>query len=106
MAGLVSSSALAQIAPNAGALQQELDLQRQREAPPTPAPSYSKPKINEAPSTLPKITVSAFNFDGNTLLSTERLQQILQPWVNRPVDFDQLQSATAAIERHSTPSAN
>ena len=96
--GFGSSATLAQIAPNAGALQQELDLQRQREAPPTPAPSYGKPKINEAPSTLPKITVSTFNFDGNTLLPTDKLQEILQPWTNRPIDFDQLQSATAAIE--------
>ena len=96
--GFGSSSALAQIAPNAGALQQELDLQRQREAPPMPAPFYSKPRINEAPSTLPKITVSTFSFDGNTLLPTDKLQEIVRPLLNRTIDFEQLQSATAVIE--------
>jgi hemolysin activation/secretion protein len=93
-----SSSAMAQIAPNAGALQQELDLQRQREAPPAPAPSFGSPKKSEAPSSLPRITVSTFNFEGNTLLSLDKLQEIIRPWVNRPIDFDELQSATAAIE--------
>jgi len=96
--GFSYSFAFAQTAPNAGVLQQELDLQRKRNLPPTPAPSLDAPKKSEAPSSLSKITVSTFNFEGNFLFSAEKLQQIVRPWINRPINFDELQSATAAIE--------
>lgn len=44
------------------------------------------------------VTVKAFHFSGNTLLSDEKLAQAVSGYLNRPLDFNELKQAAAAIE--------
>jgi hemolysin activation/secretion protein len=43
------------------------------------------------------VTVSAFNFAGNKLLSTKQLAPVVESFRNRPLDFAQLQNAAIAV---------
>ena len=43
------------------------------------------------------VVVKKFNFVGNTRLSAEQLRGVLSSYVNRPVDFAQLQAAVATL---------
>lgn len=43
------------------------------------------------------VTVKAFKFSGNTLLSEAELKKIVAPFLNHPLDFTQLQDAVAAV---------
>ena len=43
------------------------------------------------------ITVTQFRLVGNTLIGAEPLQAALQPFLNRPLDYTQLQAAAAAV---------
>lgn len=43
------------------------------------------------------ITVKAFRFVGNELVTDDRLAPALEPYLNRPLDFAGLQSSAAAI---------
>jgi len=43
------------------------------------------------------ITVKQFRFAGNTLMTTEQLAPVVADFLNRPLDFAQLQAAAAAV---------
>jgi len=43
------------------------------------------------------ITVTQFRLVGNTLIGAEPLQAALQPFLNRALDYTQLQAAAAAV---------
>lgn len=45
------------------------------------------------------ITVKAFRFAGNTLLSEETLRPLLQGWLGRPLGFGELQKAAQAVAK-------
>lgn len=86
----------AQTFPDAGALQQQIERERQLQLPRQVAP--------ERPATPPQmkpdgvsVTVREFRFAGNTLLSTERLAPLVASYLNRPLSFAELQAAAAAI---------
>lgn len=49
--------------------------------------------INEATS----VTVKAFKFNGNKLLTTAQLQTVLEPYANRPLNQHDLQQLTYAV---------
>ena len=93
----MSSSAWSQAAPDAGALQRELDLQLQRES---QAPLVQPPKPEQTPAEKKgqQIAVSGFAFEGNTLLTASELEGIVKPWIGRPVYISELQDATIAIQ--------
>jgi hemolysin activation/secretion protein len=59
----------------------------------TPKPAAQAPKATEESSE--KIVVSRFRFVGNTLLSDRALTRSVELYVNRPVDFNELQNAAA-----------
>ena len=44
-----------------------------------------------------RFTVNAFVLEGVKVLPQEQVQEILKPWVGKPVDFDDLQNACNAI---------
>ena len=90
----VSSAGHAQ---DAGALQRELQLQLQRSAPQAPvqpqkpvAPTPPKPDEQ-------KQEVKGYNFQGNTLLTNEQLQEAVKQWANTQIRFSELQDVTAAL---------
>ncbi|MCL2925379.1 MAG: filamentous hemagglutinin N-terminal domain-containing protein, partial [Trichodesmium sp. MAG_R04] len=49
-----------------------------------------------------KVTIKQFNFEGNTKLSNEELQQQLKPYINKPITFFQLIEARSAITQYYT----
>lgn len=59
----------------------------------TPKPASQPPKA--ADDSGEKVIVSRFRFVGNTLLSDRALTRAVEPYVNRPVDFSELQNAAA-----------
>lgn len=59
----------------------------------TPKPAAQVPKATAESSE--KIVVSRFRFVGNTLLSDRALSRSVELYVNRPVDFNELQNAAA-----------
>lgn len=95
---LVSSGAYSQVAPNAGALQNQLDLQLQRESqeplvqPVKPEPTTRIEKKG------PQIAVTQFKFEGNTLFTNQQLEQVVKPWTNRSLQISEIEDAAVAIQ--------
>jgi len=85
---------LAQTVPDAGVLLQQIEQKL------NPIPSSQR--IAPTPEPLKKLTgetviVTAFKFSGNTRLSNEVLQAVVAPYLNRPLDFAQLQAVAARV---------
>jgi hemolysin activation/secretion protein len=84
----------AQPIPDAGLLRQQIEQSRLMPlVTPTTAPR---------PAPLPIVSgttlvVKTFRFSGNTRLSTAQLTTAVAPFLNLPLDFAQLQAATAAV---------
>lgn len=101
MAGLaLLSPALAQTAPDAGALQQQVERERRatpvpRDAPPTPM--VANPRVALPAGTT--VLVKAFRFSGNRLLSDARLQSVLDAYLGRQLGLAELQQATDEVAR-------
>ncbi len=94
---LVTATATAQVTPDAGALQQQIDKSRA-----TALPKAAPQQLATTPPPLerlagPSVSVSAFRFAGNTLLDEVRLNALVQPYLNRPLQFSELQKAAAAV---------
>lgn len=86
----------AQPAPDAGALLQQIEKERA-----TPAPATSvvpaAPAASASPSQPgPTVVVTAFRFTGNTRLGDEALARAVAPFLQRPLDFNELQRAAVA----------
>ncbi len=96
LAGL-GGMAVAQTAPpDAGDFLQRIERDRlpalpRPQAPQAPVP----PPLQAQPVVL--VTAQVFRFVGNTLLSAEQLAPAVAPFLNRPLDFTQLQAAAAAV---------
>jgi hemolysin activation/secretion protein len=96
LACLSTQLALAQTTPDAGALLQQIEKARPPLPPKPPAP------INAAPQPLrqlagPTVTVTAFRFAGNTLLSEEQLAAAVSGFRDHPLSFAELEEAAAAV---------
>lgn len=91
------ASALAQTAPDAGALQRQIESEQKPALPPSAIPI--KPAEPAELKSTPgiKVTVTAFRFAGNTLLSSEALAPVVVEYLDRPLDFSDLQQAAAAV---------
>jgi len=96
--GLSAATAFAQQAPDAGALQRELELQLQRELT-IPQARPAKPVRNQdLEATGETITLAGFKYQGNTLFSSDEINTVTQPWLNKPVSFMDLREVTVAIQ--------
>ena len=97
---LMADAALAQVPPpvNAGSLLQEVERQRPPPAAPREGPALSVPQPLE-PSAAPtaEFTVKKFTFTGNTKVRSARLEAALANYLNRPIQFRDLQEATNVI---------
>lgn len=90
-------SAHAQTPPDAGALQQQIDRERQQQMPKRIAPDKPAAPAAMKPASDVLITVKAFRFAGNTLMTAGQLTPAVADYLNRPLDFAQLQAAAAAV---------
>jgi len=93
----VVSSVHAQTAPDAGALQQQIERDRRPSLPGRLSPEKPAEPAAMQPRAGVLITVKEFRFAGNTLLTAGRLAPVVADYLNRPLDFSQLQEATTAI---------
>ena len=90
-------TSLAQTAPDAGSLLQQLERERKPALPPKALPSRPAEPAALQPLQGASVTVSSFRFVGNTLLSVGQLAPAVAEYLNRPLDFSQLQAASAAV---------
>ncbi|WP_216223188.1 ShlB/FhaC/HecB family hemolysin secretion/activation protein [Polynucleobacter sp. UK-Kesae-W10] len=98
-AGLMHAQAIWAQAPDAGALQQQLQREVDQNRPsqaPAPlvkkAPSPSKPAASKETLEVKKFVVS-----GATLISPDQIAQTLAPFENRELSFDQIREAANAV---------
>jgi len=82
--------------PDAGALMQQIE-QGQQQALPQVRKPLAAPRPEMKPTSGMVITVTRFRFAGNRLIDESRLQPVVAPWLNRPLDFSELQKAAAAV---------
>lgn len=92
-----SSVAVAQIPPDAGALQQQIERERQQQLPKRMAPDKPAAPAAMKQSAGLTVTVKQFRFAGNTLMTVEQLAPAVTGFLDRPLDFSQLQAAAAAV---------
>jgi hemolysin activation/secretion protein len=91
-----SAAAYAQTPPDAGSLLQQIEQQRRPPLPPKAAPLFTPPPPLQSIGGA-TVTVSAFRFAGNTLLSSAQLAPVVAEFQNRPLDFAALQNAAVAV---------
>lgn len=93
---LVPLSVLAQTAPDAGALRQQIEQHAPTLLPPEQQPLAAPPPEYKPAAGL-VVTVKAFQFTGNHLLTDVQLAAAVASYLNRPLDFAGLQQAAAAV---------
>jgi hemolysin activation/secretion protein len=87
-----------QFAPDAGALQQELQRQVPKLQPlPTPSAPRAPAKPKEAKPSEVKVTIKGFRIDGNKTLSEDLIKETLKPWLGKTVAFEELQKAADSV---------
>ena len=91
-----AGSAFAQTGTDAGAIQQQIERERQQRLPQRVMPERPAPPAAMQPATGITVTVKRFRFAGNTLISSERLEAATNEFLGRPLDFSQLQAAAAS----------
>ncbi|MDO9291606.1 MAG: POTRA domain-containing protein, partial [Hydrogenophaga sp.] len=96
LAALQGPVAQAQAVPDAGALQQQIDRERLPRLP-AAAPERAAAPEPMRSSGGAAVTVREFRFAGNTRLSAAELAPAVGPYLDRPVDFGQLQAAAAGV---------
>ncbi len=94
--GLASPVAMAQTAPDAGALRQQLEQSRLPPLPARGAPEPAPPAMAALRTQGEAVFVKEFNFAGNRLVSADALGAAVQPFAGRELRFAELQSAAAA----------
>ena len=97
LCSLSATCVMAQTPPDAGALQQQIERERAIQMPKKIAPDKPVTPAAMKPASGVIITVKQFRFAGNTLLSAEQLAPAVAGYVDRPLDFNQLQAAAAAV---------
>ena len=94
---LAASLAQAQTPPDAGRLQQQIEREQQPVLPPKlpPAAAILPPKMRALSGQT--LAVAQFKFAGNTRLTAGQLGAAVAPFLNREVDFSQLEAAASAV---------
>ncbi len=83
------------LAADGGALRNNLERNLPQPGLPEVAPKPAQEAPRSTAETGDKVTVSRFRFIGNTLLSDRALARAVELYVNRPIDFNELQNAAA-----------
>lgn len=99
LTGLSAAQVTAQSAPDAGQL-----LQNQRAKPAEMPRKAAGTELVPVPQTLAvtagtTITVKSFRFQGNALLSESQLQRVVTPYLDRKLDFKELQEVTTQVAK-------
>ena len=87
--------AFAQTLPDAGILQQQIDRDRKQALPPAALPSQAARPTEAKPPQGLTLEVKRFKFVGSSLLPDQTVAAAVAGFLNRPIDFSQLQEAAA-----------
>lgn len=87
----------AQSLPDAGIIRQQIEQQRELPLPHAVRPTHPTPPPEIKPKTGMTVTVKHFRFAGNTLLGSEQLAAAVVDFLNRPLNFSELQRAADAV---------
>lgn len=102
--GLISSclllplAATAAGAPDAGAIQRQFE-QTLQQTPAPAAPAARPATAAPAKDSSTQVTVSSFEFVGNTLIPSSALHEATNPLLNRPLLLNELRTATDAVQQ-------
>ena len=97
MAGSLAGTMVFGQVPDAGSLRQQIEREREVQLPRKLAPTApAEPPALKA-LTGQTVTVTTFRFAGNTLLGAGQLAGVVSGYINRPIDFSQLQAAATAV---------
>ena len=89
-------NAFGQAVPDAGSLQQQIERDRKPELPAAALPVRpAYPPVSRVQQGL-TLTVKNFKFIGNTLMPEKGLASAVESFLDRPIDFAQLQAAATA----------
>ncbi len=94
---LSNSHAQLVVAPDAGALRQQIEQQTEIKLPPAVRAQPVKPPPEIKPREGLSVTVKAFRFAGNTLLGDPQLASAVAEFKDQVLGFDGLQRATDAV---------
>jgi hemolysin activation/secretion protein len=94
---LFSPLVFAQTTPDAGALMRQTEQEFKQPFLPFAQPSRSLPVVSVPHSGEATLTVNRFQFAGNQRLSSAQLDHAVEPYLNRPLTFAQLQQAADAV---------
>ena len=93
----LAPQAQAQTPPDAGALRQQIEREQAPRLPRKTAPEVPATPAPMRPVSGISVTVREFRFAGNTLISAEQLAPVVAAYLNRPLDFAQLQAAASVV---------
>lgn len=96
-ASLLCLNLAAQTAPDAGALLRQTERSLNIPTPPTVLPRREAPPPAMVSPGQATVTVSRFQFVGNTLLGEAQLAAAVAPYLSRPLTFVELQQAANAV---------
>ncbi|WP_075185464.1 ShlB/FhaC/HecB family hemolysin secretion/activation protein [Teredinibacter haidensis] len=94
---LCSHTAFAQQAPDAGAIQQEIEAEKypvENKVPEDIVPTAPPEKDGG-----PEVTINQFNFYGNTLLGEDALFEVVRPWMNKVLSLAELNYVSSLIAK-------
>ena len=85
-------------AQDAGALQRELQLQLERQAPVKPPEPPKSQEIKESNPKEQKELVKAYTLSGNTLITDGPIQTAIQQWINKEISLGDLKDVSVEIQ--------
>jgi len=96
---LIPGIGTAQVVPDAGTLERDANKplgnqQPKKDKQPISIPTPAKPETGQSKV---QVFVRAFTFQGNTLFSDQELGQVLKPYVEQKLNFDQINAAVRSI---------
>jgi hemolysin activation/secretion protein len=97
---LLSSTVLAQTVPSAGSILQQIERTQE----PQPTARKKPSELIRPPAELVSqgglsVTVQEFRFNGNHLISSEKLASVVDAFRGRPLDFNGLNTAASAVAK-------
>ncbi len=95
----IFGTSIAQVIPDAGTLERDIEQHRELEKPAREVPFIDATEVAK-PATEKngvKVFVRAFSFKGNKLFSHEQLESVLAPYMNKKLSFSQIYAAAHSI---------
>ena len=93
---LMSASARAQFAPDAGSIMRETEQLRAPQVPRLSPQAVPEAPVKPSADAL-SFVVKRFDFTGVTLVPIAELRRVLEPWTGKEITFEDLQRALAAV---------